>query len=105
MTDLPIPGIGRIVHYRLSEQDVASITTMRQQASILAGSLRIPARQGNPVSAGDAFPMMITKVWSPDPHVHTAVNGQVFLDGNDTLWVTSALVGEGPRTYSWPTRG
>ena len=60
------------------------------------------AHIGNQAEEGQTFPMIITRVWGDTPE--WAVHGQVFLDGNDVLWVTSALVGEGPRTFSWPTR-
>ncbi len=57
---------------------------------------------GNPVREGDAYPMLITRVWGNEPE--SMVQGQVFLDGNDALWITSVAVGTGPRTYAWPTR-
>lgn len=60
------------------------------------------AHIGNVANEGDAFPMLITKSWGDNPS--SAVNGQVFLDGNDVLWATSVCVGEGPRTFSWPSR-
>lgn len=41
---------------------------------------------GNAVMAGDIFPMVVTKVW--DTCGLGSVNGQVFLDGCDCLWVT-----------------
>lgn len=79
-----IPSIGSIVHYRLSESDVASIVAQR-------GPDADGARRGNPVAEGDVFPLVITRVWAglEDVREDTAVNGQVLLDGNDTLWVTS----------------
>lgn len=83
------PTVGRIVHYRLSEQDAQQITDRRRDAGVF----------GNPVPAGDTYPMVIVRVWST-----TLVNGQVLLDGPDTLWVTSVTLGDGPRTWSWPPR-
>jgi hypothetical protein len=118
-----IPTIGRIVHYRLSAGDAAQInrrrTTGQKIAERMASSVetsepmeRAPvisgwpagaqAHIGNEAKEGDTFPMMITKVWGDTPTC--AVNGQAYLDGNDVLWVTSASVGEGPRSFSWPTR-
>lgn len=41
------------------------------------------------VSAGDVFPMVITRVWGQPATSLSAVNGQVVLDGNDTYWPTS----------------
>ena len=88
-----IPTVGRIVQYTLSDQDAARITQAR---------LRDVMTEGNSVSAGDVFPMLITRVWGSDPLA--AVNGQVFLDGNDNLWVTSVTCGGGHRQYAWPVR-
>lgn len=87
-----IPSVGRIVHYRLSEQDAALINQRRA-----AGN-----GQGNSVAAGDVFPLMITRTWGD--HEGSAVNGQVFLDGDDSLWVTSATEGDGIRQWFAPPR-
>lgn len=88
------PSIGRIVHYRLSAEEADKINYDRKIWS--------QTHKGNEVHEGDSFPMIITRVWGTDPT--SAVNGQVFLDGNDVLWATSVCVGEGPRTFSWPVR-
>lgn len=116
------PSIGRIVHYRLSEDDAKQINRRRTTGASIADRMNnaIPpdegrntdpiygwpagaqAHIGNHVDEGDTFPMLITRLWGETPE--SAVNGQVFLDGTDVFWVTSATVGEGPRTFSWPTR-
>jgi hypothetical protein len=91
------PTIGRIVHYRLSKQDAEEIASRR--------GLHVHAHEilrGNRVEEGDTFPAMIVRTWGDQPT--SAVQLQVFLDGNDTHWATSVQVGEGPRTFSWPTR-
>ena len=88
-----IPSIGRIVCYRLSADDVAQINRRRPT---------FQAYIGNSVAEGDTFPMLITRVWGST--AESAVNGQVFLDGTDVFWATSVVVGEGPRTFSWPSR-
>jgi hypothetical protein len=90
----PIPTPGRIVLYRLSADDVLQIRTRRSQG--------YGAARGNGVAEGDTFPMLLVRVHGSAPDSY--VNGQVFLDGPDTLWVTSVKVGEGPRTFSWPSR-
>lgn len=87
-----IPTAGRIVLYRLSEDDVKAIMKHRQDGT--------GRHRGNKPNVGDEYPMMIIRPWSDQPG--SCVNGQVFLDGNDNLWVTSVSVGEGPRTWSWP---
>lgn len=115
-------SIGRIVHYRLSADDAAAINRRRTDGSSIAQRMKnaIPPQEGqnsatiygwpsgaqahigNEAAEGDTFPMLITRVWGNTPE--SAVNGQVFLDGNDVLWTTSVVVGEGPRTFSWPVR-
>lgn len=87
-----IPTIGRIVHYRLSEHDVAQINQSRADG----------VGRGNSVAAGDVFPLMITRAWGNTEG--SAVNGQVLLDGNDSLWVTSRVEGDGPFQWFVPPR-
>lgn len=115
-----VPSIGRIVHYRLSADDASQINRRRTSGVSIATRMKTFAQSpqdgtfvygwpegaqahiGNAVAEGDTFPMLITRVWGDNPS--SAVNGQAYLDGNDVLWVTSACVGSGPRTFSWPTR-
>jgi len=115
-----IPSIGRLVHYRLSAQDVEQITRRRTTGKSIADRMNsklvnpqggedvaawpagAQAHIGNDVHEGDAFPMLIVRVWGPS--AESAVNGQVFLDGNDVFWATSRTVGDQPGTFSWPTR-
>lgn len=101
----PIPSIGRIVHYTLSEYDVEQIAAQRKLEAITADNAQdvyAKARRGNTPEVGDVYPMLITRVWGDTPE--SSVNGQVFLDGNDVLWATSACVGHGPHTFAWPAR-
>lgn len=104
------PTIGRIVHYTLTEQDAAAINKRRADARNLnAAGVTLASQDlgpqihiGNQVSEGDVYPLIITRVWGPTPE--SSVNGQVLLDGNDALWVSSVSLGEGPRHFAWPTR-
>lgn len=82
-----IPTVGRIVHYRLDANDVAAVKNQRAHSSIETGSGRYPQKHGNPLAAGDVYPMLITRVWGDTES--SCVQGQVFLDGNDTIWKTS----------------
>lgn len=88
-----IPSAGRIVHYRLDEHDVAAVHLRRRRSrheiTEPTGTVSWQEREGNSVTAGDVYPMMITRVWSDNPTESDCVQGQVFLDGNDTIWVTS----------------
>lgn len=88
-----IPTPGRIVLYTLTEWDVQAIGTQRSRG---AG----PYFKGNPVSEGDVFPLQITRVWAETEG--GSVNGQVLLDGNDVLWVTSRTEGTGPGFWKDP---
>lgn len=88
-----IPTPGRIVLYCLNESDADHANRRRtdggQIRKMMAKMLWPAGAQahiGNPARAGDVLPMMIVKV--NDVGIGS-VNGQVFLDGCDVLWVTS----------------
>lgn len=85
-----VPTIGRIVHYTLHWEDVERINLRRAK----------PPLNLNKVEDGQVYPMLITRTWGDTPE--SSVNGQVFLDGDDVLWVTSRSVGEGPGHFAWP---
>jgi hypothetical protein len=96
------PKVGMIGLYKLSEQDVEQINRRRDDAQGSGRADRMDGVQvhfGNAVTVGQVFPMVVVRVWGEDPEV--AVNGQVLLDGNDTLWVTSRHQGDHvPGTYT-----
>lgn len=101
----PLITIGRTVLYRLSEHDAAKINDRRgANASDPAWPKGAIAHFGNYVKAGDVFPLVVTKVWNDQG----TINGQVMLDGNDTLWVTSVTPRPSPGIagchWDWPTR-
>lgn len=115
-----IPTVGRIVHYRLSAQDAEQVMRRRTSGKSISDRIAIlvhttgdekltgwplgaQAHIGNDVKEGDSFPMLIVRCWGDAPS--SSVNGQVFLDGNDVLWALSVSVGDGPHSWSWPTRG
>lgn len=79
---------GRIVHYTLSALDAERINARRDA----------DPSTGNRVREGDVVPAIIVRVW-PD-----GINGQAFLDGGDTYWLTSRPQGIGPGTWAWPAR-
>lgn len=99
------PSIGRIVHYKLSEEDAAQINRRRITRENIAQNIKAglwplgaQAHIGHVAERGDVLPMIITRVEDA-----MNVNGQVFLDGNDTLFV--AVVGEGENIegcWQWP---
>lgn len=108
-----IPTLGRIVLYAMTEQDAQRVNTKRDAAEAYIKAFKEnPSRHGemqhsgNKVRAGDVFPLVITRVWGTS--AGSAVNGQLMLDGNDTLWVTSTSVQVDPEQpagrFTWPTR-
>lgn len=122
---------GRTVLYTLSEQDAEQINRRRTNGSDIAARMKAcveskdhdlifgwpagaQAHIGNPAVAGVVVPLVVVRVW---PHEFgqdmPGVNGQAILDGNDTLWVTSARedlepLAEGqlhrPGMWFWPPR-
>ncbi|NUS78454.1 MAG: hypothetical protein HOV70_19960 [Streptomyces sp.] len=103
------PSIGRIVHYTLNEQDAAEINRRRedfaghvQRGGLRDGGTGHVAHVGNQAQEGDVYPAMIVRIFGETPE--SAVNLQVFLDGNDAFWATSRTLGEGPFHWAWPGR-
>lgn len=107
------PTVGRVLHYRLHANDVQRILYDRNRADSL--------HRGNHPREGDLVPLHVVKVW-PDEYAHftglnvdsqgrswpvegpAGINGQAILDGNDSIWVTSAGEGDGPGQWRWPPR-
>jgi len=93
--------IGRVVLYTLHEQDAEQINRRRTNGKDIARRIQkndpnemssswpigAQAHIGNEVKAGEQFPMLVTKVWSPG-----YVNGQVFLDGNVSISRSAGFV-------------
>ena len=91
--------VGRIVQYRLSVDDLRRVALLRGTSG---------HHGGNPHDVGQVVPLVVVVVW-PNEHGpnYDGINGQAFLDGNDTLWITSAKedpAGIMPGTWSWPQR-
>lgn len=113
------PSIGRIVHYILTEDDAVKINRRRTSGSHIAARMKTDPPQwpagaqahiGNYASTGEHLPMTIVKIWPNEfGDGIPGVNGQVLLDGNDALWVTSAREqaedeANIPGTWHWPER-
>jgi len=101
------PSIGRIVHYVLSADDADKINRRRVRGAghgdgWPAGA---QAHSGNCIAAGEHVPMIVCIVW-PNEHGPNfdGVNGQAFLDGNDSYWVMGAKEGTELGTWHWPER-
>lgn len=81
--------LGLTVLYRLSKADVDLIAIRRRESE--------GQKQGNPAHEGERVPMIVTATWSAGDNV----NGQVILDGDDSLWVTSVNRGDQPGEWDF----
>ncbi|GEM45898.1 hypothetical protein [Deinococcus cellulosilyticus] len=91
----PVPTIGRIVHYVLSEADIHEI-----RATWEANKGKLAFRSW--MKAGDHMPLVVTEV---DPNDTHGTGGQVLISGNFTLWRPSLAedpTGEKPLSWHWP---
>lgn len=99
-------SIGRTVHYRLTESQCEQIRKRRRDAARKSAGQAESGyivHTGNDSDPGDVVPLVIVRTWGgPDD----LVNGQALLDGNDTLWVTSARYSDQDEagTWCWPPR-
>lgn len=84
------PPVGSIVLYILTPHDVGQIN--RQRSSPLT------SMKGDAALAGRSHPMLICGISG------NTVRGQVFLDGNDTIWVWSITEGHQQGCWYWPPR-
>lgn len=95
-------SVGRLVHYKLPEAAALQVNKRRLDG-VMSGTAKVENGSqihfGNGHTAGDVLPAVVVRVWE-----NNLVNLQVFLDGNDTLWVTSAAEGENEGQWSWPPR-
>lgn len=96
-------SIGRIVYYRLSKDDADAVNRRHEDAKRNMDLHRVvkngtQVHVGAEAKEGDVLPMLFVKV------AGMSATGQVFLDGNDTLWVRDALHGNEPGQWLWPER-
>lgn len=95
VTKTPVT-VGRLVLYKLSQQDADEINRRRDGFQEEGWPLTAQRHVGNRAYEGDTLPCLVVTV-----HSDECFNGQVFLDGNDSLWVTSTIKGETPGTWDW----
>lgn len=106
-------SIGRIVHYMLTRDDAAAINKRRADArnnhKIRNNyGLGSQVHFGTEHVYGQRLPMIVTKAWQrtgDDKKEIWFANGQVFLDGNDTLFVQGVVIGDQPGNIAWPQVG
>ena len=80
--------VGRLVLYKLSKEDAEAINRRRTNINNIAERFEkgewpegAQAHIGNEAHEGDLLPTIVVKVWE-----NNMINGQVFLDGTDSLW-------------------
>jgi len=97
-----MPTICRTVVYVLTKEDADRVNRRRVMGAGHGSTWPegAQAHVGNHVDGGQKFPLLVTRTFKG----YNAVNGQVFLDGNDSLWVMSAKEGTVPGTWHWPDR-
>lgn len=104
-----VPQVGDHVLYCVTDEDATHVNDLRARAHRSLGFHRENGshqHEGNTVVPGDVFPMDIVRVFDDPATPDSLVNGQVHLDGNDTLWVTSRGQGEGHGGHwTWRDRG
>ena len=102
-----MPTIGRIVHYKLTSDEVAAIN--RRRVPGVGHSENWPAGAqahiGNPVHEGMDVAAIIVAVWPNEfgEGVY-GLNLQCLLDGTDSFWTTSKKEGTLPGEWVWPPR-
>ncbi len=112
------PTLGRIVIFKLSEQNATEINRRRTTPHSIAERVKLnwqnqvmwplgaQAHIGTEVKAGDEFPATVVKVYeleaTEDEH---DINLQVLLDGSDNYWARSVVEGDGEGQWHWPVRG
>lgn len=109
------PTLGRCVIFKVTDEQAEAINRRRTTGHSIAERIKLncnsqtlwplgaQAHVGNSVSAGDEFPATVVRVWGDSPEA--CVNLQVFLDGNDVYWATSASEGEANGMWHWPVKG
>jgi hypothetical protein len=106
------PSIGRIVIYKITDEQAKQINRRRTDGASIAERIKsekwpigAQAHIGNSAYPGEGYPLIAVRIWPDEygPGV-SGVNGQVLLDANDVLWVTSVGEGNENGQWHWPAR-
>lgn len=92
---------GMMVLYRLTAEQALATNKRRADANKNRPKMReerpgFQAHIGNMVEVRTTVPMVVTQVWDQTKNGMSAINGQAFLDGSDSLWLDTILEGDGP---------
>ena len=80
--------VGRILHYTVTKADAEKVNPLRSSAAHV--------HAGKKLVAGAVLPLIVTDVDKD------GFSGQLFLDGNDTLWIEHTKLGDGEGQCAWP---
>lgn len=86
-----IPGIGRIVQYMLDQDDVNAINSLGP----------LDRERASKHILGQVIPVLVTNCFG-ELNEDTVINGQGFVDGNFTVWLTNRKQGNGPGYWRDP---
>lgn len=90
------PTVGRIVHYRMSAEDIETVRVQLQNNPLTL------LNQFNAPRTGQPYAAVVTSV--TDHPAHPDVNLNVFLDGPFGYFAASRVEGDGDGTWCWPPR-
>ena len=96
-----MPTKGRIVLYTLTTTDAREINEGRPATHPdykWSGQRPSFVSVGNYAVEGQQFPMVVVAA------NEASVNGRVFLDGTDVLWVRDVKEGTKPGQWQWPPK-
>lgn len=87
------PRRGQMVLYSLSASDVSEIGRVKEARG----------GQSNSCREGDVIPFLIVQPWSHELliPVDASINGQGFIDGDFTIWLTSRHQSDEPAPGCW----
>lgn len=94
------PTIGLNALYKLSSADASVINQNRADRAAREG--KTVSHYGNTALSGQVFPATIVQIFDYSGTFGTA-NLQVTLDGVDTYWATSRIIGDDEGQYAWMT--
>ncbi len=111
------PTIGRIVIFKLSEENAKEINRRRTTPLSIASRIALnwqnqvlwplgaQAHIGSEVKAGDECAAVVVRVDEYGPDHLAGVNIKVLLDGSDEYWAQAVKEGDGEGCWHWPVRG
>jgi hypothetical protein len=98
------PQVGDTVLYEPTSEERSGINRRRARAAHAPDSeWGFQAHAGARAEVDDVFPAIVVRVLGADTDA-PEVRLQVFLDGNDVLWVKGCPEGDSAGQWSWPRK-